>query len=81
MFGCTFLPTKVWLLWTQLSGSKLGVGFRRQYVVGKFVVDFAAPSRRLAVEVDGSYHASRSAGDAARDAKLARLGGERCASR
>jgi very-short-patch-repair endonuclease len=62
------------LLWAQLAGGKLGVGFRRQYVIGKFVVDFAAPSRRLAVEVDGSYHASRAAADAARDAKLARLG-------
>jgi very-short-patch-repair endonuclease len=62
------------LLWAQLSGGKLGVGFRRQCVIGKFVVDFAAPSRRLAVEVDGSYHASRGAADAVRDAKLARLG-------
>jgi hypothetical protein len=35
------------LLWSQLAGSKLGVAFRRQYVVGRFVADFAAPSPRL----------------------------------
>jgi very-short-patch-repair endonuclease len=70
----TSLTPSEQLLWAQLAGGKLGVGFRRQYVVGKFVVDFAAPSRRLAVEVDGSYHATRGASDAARDAKLARLG-------
>lgn len=62
------------LLWSQLAGCKLGVAFRRQYVVGKFVADFAAPSRRVIVEVDGGYHAARIRADAARDAKLHRLG-------
>jgi very-short-patch-repair endonuclease len=62
------------LLWSELAGSKLGVAFRRQFVVGRFVADFAAPSRRLLVEVDGGYHAFRSHADAARDAKLRRSG-------
>jgi very-short-patch-repair endonuclease len=52
----------------------LGVAFRRQYVVGKFIADFAAPACRVIVEVDGGYHATRSRADAARDAKLRRLG-------
>jgi hypothetical protein len=34
----------------------------------------AAPARRLAVEVDGGYHALRIAADARRDAKLRRWG-------
>ena len=62
-------------VWAQLSGRKLGVQFRRQVVVGgRFIADFCAPSARLIVEVDGGYHASRTAADARRDRALARLG-------
>lgn len=62
------------LLWAQLAGSKLGVPFRRQCRIGRFIADFAAPSCRLVIEVDGGYHAQRASADASRDAKLQRLG-------
>ena len=62
------------LLWAGLRGGRLGVGFRRQVPIGRFIVDFLAPAVRLVVEVDGGYHASRRAADARRDQKLARLG-------
>jgi very-short-patch-repair endonuclease len=61
-------------LWLHLRGGQLGVWFRRQVVVGRFVADFAAASVRLVVEVDGSAHARRAAADARRDRALARLG-------
>jgi very-short-patch-repair endonuclease len=61
-------------LWAALSGSKLGVGFRRQFVVGHFIADFAAPSRKLIVEVGGGYHCERTKADSSRDEKLRRLG-------
>ena len=61
-------------LWQCLVSSKLGVAFRRQYVVGGRIADFAAPSLRLVVEVDGSSHAGRARADARRDRELARLG-------
>jgi very-short-patch-repair endonuclease len=61
------------LLWARLAGKRLGVGFRRQMVIGKSIVDFAAPSKRLVVEVDGGYHATRRRADARRDRELARL--------
>jgi len=61
-------------LWRELSGSKLGVAFRRQVVVGEFIADFLAPSVKLIVEVDGRCHASRVRSDARRDNRLARLG-------
>ena len=61
-------------LWEAIRGGKLGVAFRRQVVVGSAIVDFAAPEARLAVEVDGPYHARRRAADARRDRKLRRLG-------
>ena len=61
-------------LWRAISGRKLGVQFRRQVVIGEFIVDFLAPSARLAIEVDGPYHTQRKAADARRDRALARLG-------
>ena len=62
-------------LWAALSARKLGVQFRWQVpLAGRYVVDFAAPARKLVVEVDGGYHARRRQADARRDAVLAELG-------
>jgi very-short-patch-repair endonuclease len=63
------------LLWERLSGSQLGVAFRRQLVIDhRYIVDFAAPAVRLVVEVDGGYHHGRERTDARRDRVLAGLG-------
>ncbi len=61
-------------LWQELRGGKLGVAFRRQVPVGKYVADFLAASVKVAVEVDGGYHAERRVADAHRDRYFARLG-------
>jgi very-short-patch-repair endonuclease len=61
-------------LWVHLATSKLGVAFKRQVVVDRFVVDFLAPSIHLVVEVDGGCHASRATADARRTRVLQRLG-------
>ena len=61
-------------LWACLAGSKLGVVFRRQVVVGERIVDFLAPAPRLVVEVDGGYHQTRRRADARRDRELEALG-------
>ena len=58
----------------QLSGSKLGVAFRRQVPVGRYIADFMAPSLRLIIEVDGGYHRQRVVADARRTRVLERLG-------
>ena len=55
-------------------GKRLGVAFRRQVVIGRYIVDFLAPSVRLVVEVDGAQHGQRQAADARRDAWLRRQG-------
>jgi very-short-patch-repair endonuclease len=52
-------------LWQQLRLRQMGVKFRRQHPVGKYVVDFACIEARLCIEVDGSQHATSSS-DAAR---------------
>jgi len=49
------------LLWAQLKGRKLGARFRRQAVLGSFVVDFFAPCHKLVVEIDGGVHDSAEA--------------------
>jgi len=61
-------------LWRQLSGSRLGVAFRRQVPVDRYIADFMAPSLKLIVEVDGKYHCQRVTADARRTRVLERLG-------
>jgi very-short-patch-repair endonuclease len=62
------------ILWLHLRNSALGVRFRRQVPLDRFIVDFFAPSHSLAIEVDGASHPAHSAYDVARDARLASLG-------
>ena len=61
-------------LWREISGSKLGVAFRRQVPVDRYVVDFLAPAAGLVIEVDGGCHRRRRVADARRQRKLERLG-------
>ena len=43
-------------LWEILRSKKLGTKFRRQHVIGDFIVDFICLSKQLVIEVDGAYH-------------------------
>jgi len=61
-------------LWRCLSRKQLGVAFKRQHPIGKYIADFVAPSVKVIVEVDGGYHASRVVADARRDLYLRREG-------
>ena len=62
------------VLWSRISGKQLGVAFRRQFQVGKYIVDFVAPSAKLIVEVDDRSHELKRTADARRDRVLSRLG-------
>jgi len=44
------------ILWNILSGKKLGHKFRRQHIIGEYIVDFVCLKCKLVVEVDGKYH-------------------------
>ena len=55
-------------VWWLLRNRNLGVKFRRQHPIGRFVLDFYCPELRLAIEVDGNQHAA----DAARTRDAAR---------
>lgn len=44
------------LLWKQIKGKQLGIGFHRQVPISHFIVDFYCHEIMLAIEVDGSIH-------------------------
>ena len=62
-------------LWREIRRDSLGVRFRRQLVFDqRYIIDFYAPSIRLAVEVDGGQHAARTQEDRVRTAHLTHRG-------
>lgn len=46
------------ILWEKLRNKNLGIKFRRQHPFDMFIIDFYAPSIKLAIELDGSVHTS-----------------------
>jgi len=62
------------LLWFALRERLPAWKFRRQHPIGRRVVDFACPERKLAIELDGGQHALREAADESRSAELAQRG-------
>ncbi|HEX2018553.1 MAG TPA: DUF559 domain-containing protein [Aurantimonas sp.] len=59
--------------WNAVRAHRLmGLGFRRQMPIAGCIVDFACPTHRLIVEIDGTLHADHAAltRDAARTARL-----------
>lgn len=58
-------------LWAALRNRKAnGLKIRRQHPVGAYVLDFAIPSIRLGIELDGAVQDGRQEDDAARTAVL-----------
>ena len=43
-------------LWEALRNNQLGEKFRRQHIVGDFIVDFISLKSHLIIEADGKYH-------------------------
>ena len=43
--------------WNLVQGRAIdGIKFRRQFSIDQYILDFYAPSIKLAVEIDGGYH-------------------------
>lgn len=63
------------LLWHQLRRKRVAERrFRRQYRLGRYIVDFVCLSARLVVEVDGPYHDLTFDGDQRRTRWLEKQG-------
>jgi len=61
------------ILWERIRGDRLsGLQFRRQHPIGPYILDFFCAAARLALEVDGTLHASevQARHDETRDAWL-----------
>ena len=54
-------------MWALLRRRMHGVKFRRQVILGPFIVDFFCPELGLIIEVDGLIHEKQVDSDAARD--------------
>lgn len=52
------------ILWEAVRGNKLGAKFRRQHVIGDYIVDFVDLQTGLVIEVDGDYHSGLEQRDA-----------------
>ena len=46
------------VMWCILRNKGLGEKFRRQHIIGEFIVDFVCLSKYLVIEIDGAYHFS-----------------------
>ena len=42
--------------WSMLSDEQTGYKFRRQHIIGDYIVDFVCLEKMLVVEIDGEYH-------------------------
>ncbi|CAD6872624.1 endonuclease domain-containing protein [Methylomonas fluvii] len=63
------------VIWQQLRNRQLlGCKFRRQQVIGPFIVDFVCLEPKLVIEVDGGQHAEQQEYDQNRSHYLQRLG-------
>jgi len=62
-------------LWQQLRKSQLlGCKFRRQEVIGNYIVDFVCFTPKLVIELDGGQHLEQKAYDQDRSDYLINLG-------
>ena len=62
------------ILWKYLKNKQTGYKFRRQHVIGKYIVDFVCLPKKLVIEVDGKIHLKQQEDDAIRTTDLNSLG-------
>ncbi|PIQ74555.1 MAG: DNA (cytosine-5-)-methyltransferase [Candidatus Portnoybacteria bacterium CG_4_8_14_3_um_filter_44_10] len=63
------------ILWSRIRRGRLGYKLRRQHSIGKYIVDFYCPKKKLIIEVDGSQHIEQQREyDKQRDEYLKNLG-------
>jgi very-short-patch-repair endonuclease len=59
------------LLWSKIRNEQLGVKFRKQVPIGRYIVDFYSYQCHIAIELDGSQHLDQVEYDTVRTAFLA----------
>jgi primosomal protein N' (replication factor Y) len=61
-------------LWAIIRNDQLGVNFRRQHSIGKYIPDFVCIEKKLIIELDGSQHLEQEEYDEERTKYLNSLG-------
>jgi len=61
-------------LWSRIRNDQLGVTFRRQHAIGKYIPDFVCIQKKLIIELDGSQHLEQEGYDEERTKYLEALG-------
>ena len=61
-------------LWSRIRNDQLGVTFRRQHAIGKYIPDFVCIQKKLIIELDGSQHLEQEGYDEERTKYLVALG-------
>ncbi len=61
-------------LWSRIRDDQLGVTFRRQHAIGKYIPDFVCIEKKLIIELDGSQHLEQREYDQERTKYLNALG-------
>ncbi|HHC7310608.1 TPA: endonuclease domain-containing protein [Vibrio campbellii] len=72
----TNMPKPEEILWQRIRRKQLGVKFRRQHGIGRYIVDFYCAELNLVIEIDGDSHFSYEGKekDTIRDAFMETLG-------
>ena len=70
------MPKPEQVLWQRIRRKQLGVKFRRQHGIGRYIVDFYCGELNLVIEIDGDSHFSDEGKekDTIRDAFMEALG-------
>jgi len=61
-------------LWALIRNDQLGVNFRRQHAIDKYIPDFVCIEQKLIIELDGSQHLEQEEYDEERTKYLNALG-------
>ncbi len=61
-------------LWEKINRNQLGVRFKAQHPIYKFVVDFYCHKHKLVIEIDGEIHQFQKQEDEGREEELKRFG-------
>ena len=62
------------LLWEKLRKNQLGVRFKAQHPIDKFIADFYCHKAKLVIELDGEIHQNQKEYDIGRTAEMDRYG-------
>ena len=62
------------LLWKKLRNKQLGVRFKSQHPLGRFIADFYCHQAKLVVEIDGEIHDGQKEYDIGRSAEMEEYG-------